>query len=40
MVGSVVLVAFLGVSEVGGVSKVWDRAVEGGRIFPPMLVIV
>lgn len=36
MIGSVVLVAVLGVYQTGGFTEVWDRAVEGGRIFPPM----
>lgn len=36
MVGSVVMVAVLGIHSVGGLSEVWNRAVDGGRIFPPM----
>lgn len=35
MLLSIVLVAFYGVQKVGGLSEVWDRAVAGGRIFPP-----
>lgn len=38
MVGSVILVAVLGVIKVGGVTEVLDRAVEGGRIFSPKFV--
>lgn len=36
MVASVVLVAVLGIIKVGGLNEVWDRAVDGNRIFPPM----
>lgn len=36
MVASVVLVAMLGITNVGGLNEVWDRAVAGNRIFPPM----
>lgn len=36
MVLSIVLVALYGVQQVGGLTVVWDRAVAGGRIFPPM----
>lgn len=35
MISSVVLVAILGVMKTGGLTEVWDRAIEGGRIFPP-----
>lgn len=35
MMLSVLLVAFYGVRRTGGIGEVWDRAVEGGRIFPP-----
>lgn len=38
MVGSVILVAVLGVIKVGGATEVVDRAIEGGRIFSPMFV--
>lgn len=36
MTGSVALVAVLGLLQTGGFTEVWDRAVEGDRIFPPM----
>lgn len=36
MVASVVLVAVMGIIKVGGLSEVWNRAVDGNRIFPPM----
>lgn len=36
MVLSIVLVALYGLQQVGGLTVVWDRAVAGGRIFPPM----
>lgn len=39
MMGSVILVALLGIRDVGGVTEVWNRAVEGGRLFSPMLVL-
>lgn len=35
MIASIVLVACLGVQQTGGLGEVWNRAVEGGRIFPP-----
>lgn len=35
MIVSVVLVALLGISDVGGLAEVWRRAVDGNRIFPP-----
>lgn len=35
MVLSIVLVVFYGVQKVGGLTDVWDRAIAGGRIFPP-----
>lgn len=35
MISSIVVVACLGIWSVGGVTEVWNRAVEGGRIFPP-----
>lgn len=35
MMASIVLVAGLGIHKTGGFGEVWDRAVEGGRIFPP-----
>lgn len=35
MVSSIVLVAVLGVINVGGLTEVWNRAVDGNRIFPP-----
>lgn len=34
MVLSIVLVAVFGIIKVGGVSEVWRRGVEGGRIIP------
>lgn len=34
MISSVLLIAVLGVWNVGGLTEVWDRAVIGGRIFP------
>lgn len=36
MIASITLVATLGIKETGGFTAVWDHAVEGGRIFPPM----
>lgn len=36
MIGSVVIVAVLGINSSGGLGEVWNRAVEGKRIFPPM----
>lgn len=39
MVGSIALVAILGIIHAGGFGEVWNRAVEGGRIFPPKYVI-
>lgn len=38
MIASITLVAILGIYRVGGIVAVWDRAVEGGRIFTPMYV--
>lgn len=35
---SVIFVAVLGTINVGGIAEVWNRAVEGNRIFPPELV--
>lgn len=35
MISSVVIVALFGISDVGGLTEVWNRAVEGGRIFYP-----
>lgn len=35
MISSVILIAVLGVWNVGGLTEVWNRAVVGGRIFPP-----
>lgn len=35
ILASVTLVAILGIVRTGGFMEVWDRAVEGGRIFPP-----
>ncbi|XP_031621567.1 uncharacterized protein LOC116339681 [Contarinia nasturtii] len=35
MVTSCVIVAFLGVQKTGGTYEVIDRAIEGGRLFPP-----
>lgn len=35
MIASVVLVACLGIYKTGGMTEVWNRSVEGGRIFPP-----
>lgn len=35
MISSVVIVALFGVSDVGGLNEVWNRAVNGSRIFPP-----
>lgn len=36
MVLSILLVAFYGVQKVGGLTEVWHRAVDGGRLFPPV----
>lgn len=36
MITSITLVAILGINQTGGFGEVWNRAVEGGRIFPPM----
>lgn len=36
MIASITIVAVLGIMKTGGIVEVWDRAVEGGRIFPPM----
>ncbi|XP_055303103.1 sodium-coupled monocarboxylate transporter 2-like isoform X2 [Sitodiplosis mosellana] len=35
MLSSVVIVNWFGVSDVGGLGEVWNRAVDGDRIFPP-----
>lgn len=35
MIGSVITVAILGISSVGGLSEVWNRGVQGKRIFVP-----
>lgn len=35
MIVSVVIIASLGIHKVGGLSEVWERAVDGDRIFPP-----
>lgn len=35
MISSVVIVALLGISDVGGLSVIWNRGVEGGRISVP-----
>lgn len=35
MISSVVIVALFGISDVGGLTEVWNRAVEGGRISYP-----
>lgn len=35
MMASIVIIALLGIYKTGGLVEVWDRAVEGGRIFPP-----
>lgn len=34
MVLSIVLVAAIGISNVGGIGEIWRRGVEGGRIAP------
>lgn len=36
MVISIVLIACYGIASVGGLTEVWNRAVDGGRLFPPM----
>lgn len=36
MISSITVVALLGIYQTGGLREVWDRAVEGNRIFPPM----
>lgn len=36
MIASITTVAILGIIQTGGISEVWDRAVEGDRIFSPM----
>lgn len=40
MIASITLVAILGIYRVGGIDEVWDRTVEGGRLFPPMYVSI
>lgn len=40
MIASITIVAILGINQTGGFTEVWDRAVEGGRIFQPMYVIL
>lgn len=35
MISSVITIAFLGIWNVGGITEVWNRAVDGDRIFPP-----
>lgn len=35
MISSVLIIALFGIWNVGGLTEVWNRAVEGGRIFPP-----
>lgn len=35
MIVSVVIIALFGVYNVGGLAEVWNRAVDGDRIFPP-----
>lgn len=35
MISSVVIVAVLGIYNVGGLTEVWDRAVAGNRVFRP-----
>lgn len=39
MIASITLVAILGIHRTGGIAAVWNRAVDGGRIFPPMYVL-
>lgn len=36
MIASITLVAILGINRTGGIATVLDRAIDGGRIFPPM----
>lgn len=35
MMSSVIMIALFGIWNVGGITEVWNRAVDGGRIFPP-----
>lgn len=35
MIVAVALVAFIGIHKTGGIEEVWNRAVDGNRIFPP-----
>lgn len=35
MVSSMLIVVVLGIINVGGLTEVWNRAVDGNRIFPP-----
>lgn len=35
MISSVAIVALFGISDVGGLTEVWNRAVDGGRISYP-----
>lgn len=35
MIVSVVIIAVFGIHNVGGLTEVWNRAVDGDRIFSP-----
>lgn len=35
MILSVIIIAIFGIWNVGGLTEVWNRAVDGNRIFPP-----
>ncbi|XP_055297867.1 sodium-coupled monocarboxylate transporter 2-like [Sitodiplosis mosellana] len=35
MLGSVLIIAFYGIMDVGGVEEVWNRAVNGSRVYSP-----
>lgn len=39
IVSSIVLIPASGIHQTGGIVEVWDRAVHGGRIFPPKYVV-
>lgn len=35
MIVSVIIIALFGIHNVGGMTEVWNRAVDGDRIFAP-----
>lgn len=39
MLGSVLIIALHGISDVGGMEEVWDRAVKGNRVYTPEYIL-